>query len=145
MQSTDARLLANVSVPSLATGAVGVAISAVVAGGQGAIGAAIGTVLVLLLMGSGLVVLQQTAKRLPDLFQMMGLLLYAVQILAVAIFMIAFKDTTLFNVRAFAFTLLATVLVWIAFQARSYMKARILYVNPESAESKKAETAGSRT
>ncbi|MFH9421724.1 hypothetical protein [Streptomyces sp. NPDC017529] len=145
MQSTDARLLANVSVPSLAAGAVGVAISAVVAGGQGAIGALIATVLVLVLMGSGLVVLQQTAKRLPDLFQMMGLLLYAVQILAVAIFMIVFKDTTLFNVRAFAFTLLATVLVWIAFQARSYMKARILYVNPESAESKKAETTGSRT
>ncbi|MFH8408737.1 hypothetical protein ACH4FX_28640 [Streptomyces sp. NPDC018019] len=145
MQSTDARLLANVSVPSLAAGAIGVAISAAVAGGQGALGAAIGTVLVLVLMGSGLVVLQQTAKRLPDLFQMMGLLLYAVQILAVAIFMIAFKDTTLFNVRAFAFTLLATVLVWIAFQARSYMKARILYVNPDSAESKKAETTGSRT
>ncbi|MCZ1007473.1 hypothetical protein [Streptomyces lydicus] len=145
MQSNDARLLLHAVVPTLATGVIAVAVSAVVAGATGAIGAVVGTVLVLLVMGAGLVVLQQTSRKLPQLFQMMGLLLYTVQILLVAVFMITFKDTTLFDTKAFAFTLLGATLVWIAAQTRGHMKEKILYVNPDSADAKKAETAGSPT
>ncbi|GAO06410.1 MULTISPECIES: hypothetical protein [Streptomyces] len=145
MQSNDARLLLHAVVPTLAIGAVAVAVSGAVAGVTGALGAVIGTVLVLLVMGAGLVVLQKTAKNHPQLFQMMGLLLYTVQILFVAVFLIAFKDTTFFDTKAFAFTLLGATLVWIAAQTRGHMKAKILYVEPDSAGTKKAETAGSPT
>ncbi|MFI9050188.1 hypothetical protein [Streptomyces sp. NPDC053427] len=145
MQSNDARLLLHAVVPTLALGAIAVAVSAVAAGGTAVLGAVLGTVLVVLVMGAGLVVLQQTAKKLPQLFQMMGLLLYTVQILLVAVFVIAFKDTTLFDTKVFAFTLLGATLVWIAAQTRGHMKAKILYVNPDSAETKNAETAGSPT
>jgi ATP synthase protein I len=100
---------------------------------------------VVLVMGTGLVVLQKTAKSLPQLFQMMGLLLYTTQILFVLVFLIVFKDTTLFDTKAFAFTLLGTTLTWIAAQTRGHMKAKILYVDPDSADAKKAETAGSPT
>ncbi|MFE7314534.1 hypothetical protein ACFU7T_15865 [Streptomyces sp. NPDC057555] len=145
MQSNDARLLLHAVVPTVAVGAVATAVSGVMAGATGALGAVVGTVLVVLVMGAGLVVLQQTAKKLPQLFQMMGLLLYTVQILFVAVFLIAFKDTTLFDTKAFAFTLLAATLVWIAAQTRGHMKAKILYVDPDSAKPKAAETAGSPT
>ncbi|KUL36264.1 ATP synthase I [Streptomyces sp. NRRL F-4489] len=145
MQSNDARLLLHAVVPTLAAGALAVAVSGVLAGASGAIGAVVGTALVVLVMGAGLTVLQQTAKKLPQLFQMMGLLLYTVQILFVAVFLIAFKNTTLFDTKAFAFTLLAATLVWIAAQTRGHMKAKILYVDPGSAETKTAETAGSPT
>ncbi|MET9292424.1 hypothetical protein [Streptomyces sp. NPDC003077] len=145
MQSNDARLLLHAAVPALAVGAIAVVVSAVVAGGHGAVGALVGTALVVLMMGSGVVILQRTAKYLPHLFQMMGLLLYAVQVLLVGIFLLVFKDTTLFDLKAFAFTLLATILVWIGAQARHYMKAKILYVEADSAAQKKAETAGSPT
>ncbi|MFG2288578.1 hypothetical protein ACGFOU_21230 [Streptomyces sp. NPDC048595] len=145
MQSNDARLLLHAVVPTLAIGALAVVVSAVVAGAQGAIGAVVGTALVMLVMGAGLVVLQKTAKNLPQLFQMMGLLLYTTQILFVLVFLIAFKDTTLFDTKAFAFTLLGTTLMWIAAQTRGHMKAKVLYVDPDSADAKKAETAGSPT
>ncbi|MEU7635690.1 MULTISPECIES: hypothetical protein [unclassified Streptomyces] len=145
MQSNDARLLLHAAVPTVAAGAIAVAVSGVIAGATGAIGAVIGTVLVVLVMGAGLIVLQQTAKKLPQLFQMMGLLLYTVQILFVAVFLIVFKDTTLFDTKAFAFSLLAATLVWIAAQTRGHMKAKILYVDPDSAEAKTAKTAGSPT
>ncbi|MEU9121866.1 hypothetical protein AB0C96_18745 [Streptomyces sp. NPDC048506] len=145
MQSNDARLLLHAVVPTLAIGVIAVAVSAVVAGAAGAIGAVVGTALVVLVMGAGLLVLQKTAKNLPQLFQMMGLLLYTTQILFVLVFLIAFKDTTLFDTKAFALTLLGATLVWIAAQTRGHMKAKILYVDPDSAESKKAETAGSPT
>ncbi|MER7398664.1 hypothetical protein ABT381_24505 [Streptomyces sp. NPDC000151] len=145
MQSHDARLFLRCLVPTLVVGALAVVVSALVAGGKGATGAAVGVVLVLFVMGVSLVVLQQTAKKYPSLFQMMGLLLYAVQILIVAVFLMAFKDTALFDTKTFAFSLLAATLVWIGAQARGYMKAKILYVDPDAAEAKRAETAGSTT
>jgi ATP synthase protein I len=132
MQSNDARNLVSCAVPTAATGVVAAVISGVLAGGKGVIGAAFGAVIVIAFMGIGLVVLQGTAQRLPHLFQAMGLMLYTTQLLLLAILLALFKHTTLFNLKAFAFTLLASTIVWITAQTRSYLKAKILYVEPES-------------
>ncbi|MFF0091190.1 hypothetical protein ACFYSF_14700 [Streptomyces canus] len=131
MPSNDVRILAQAAVPTAAVGAVAAVVSGVVAGGKGAIGAGVATLIVILFMGLGLYVLQRTAKSLPHLFQAMGLMLYAAQILLLFIFMAAFKNTTLFHPKAFAFTLVAGTLAWIAAQARAHMKSKILYVEPE--------------
>ena len=131
MPSNDVRILAQAAVPTAAVGAIAAVVSGVVAGGKGALGAVVGTVIVIAFMGIGLYVLQRTAKSLPQLFQMMGLMLYAAQLLLLFIFMAAFKNTTLFNPRAFAITLVAATLAWIAAQTRAHMKAKILYVEPE--------------
>jgi ATP synthase protein I len=133
MQSNDVRTLLNCTAPTAAAGAIATVISGALAGGKGAIGAAAGTLVVIAFMAIGMVVLQRTAKAYPSLFQMMGLTLYTVQILLLAIVLAVFKHTTLFNTRAFAFSLLTAALIWIAAQARSYMKAKILYVEPDSA------------
>ncbi|MFD4606817.1 hypothetical protein [Streptomyces sp. NPDC058440] len=139
MPSNDARILAEAAVPTAAVGAVAAVISGVVAGGKGAIGAVVATVIAILFMGIGLYVLQRTAKSLPHLFQAMGLMLYATQILLLFVFLAVFKHTTLFNPRAFAFTLLAATLVWIAAQTRAHMKSKILYVEPDSTPSSAGE------
>ncbi|MEU4654554.1 hypothetical protein AB0G32_11485 [Streptomyces sp. NPDC023723] len=140
MPSNDARILLHAAVPTAAVGVVATVVSAVVAGGKGAIGAVIATLLVMLFMGLGLYVLQRVAKTLPHLFQGMGLMLYAAQILLLFIFLAAFKHTTLFNPRAFAVTLLVATLVWIAAQTRAHMKAKILYVEPDSTADKPEKT-----
>ena len=145
MPSNDVRILAQAAVPTAAVGAIAVVISGVVAGGKGAIGAAVATVLVIAFMGLGLYVLNRTAKSLPHHFQAMGLMLYAAQILLLCIFLAAFKNTTLFNPRAFAITLVAGTLVWIAAQTRAHMKAKILYVEPESHQGDKPKNTGSQT
>lgn len=137
MQSNDARTLLSCAVPTAVVGVVAVVASSVLAGGKGAIGAAFGTVLVAVLMTIDLIVLVRTAKYLPQLFQMMGLALYMVQFLLVAVVLAVFKDTTLFNTRAFAFSLLAATLTWIAAQTRAHMKAKILYVQPEAEDERK--------
>ncbi|CAM5372359.1 hypothetical protein [Streptomyces tanashiensis] len=130
MPSNDARILLHTAVPTAAVGAVATVISGVVAGGKGAIGAVVGTLVVLLFMGIGQLVLQRTAKSLPHLFQAMGLMLYTAQLLVLFIFLALLKNTTLFDFKAFAFTLLATTVVWVAAQARAYMKAKITYIDP---------------
>jgi ATP synthase protein I len=142
MPSNDARILLQAAVPTAAVGAIAAVVSGVVAGGKGAIGAVVATVVVILFMGLGLYVLQRTAKTLPQLFQAMGLMLYAAQILLLFIFLSVFRDTTLFNPKAFAITLVAGTLTWIAAQTRAHMKAKILYVEPESTTSGKSDKSG---
>ncbi|GHB21152.1 hypothetical protein [Streptomyces chryseus] len=144
MPSTVRNLL-PVALPTAAAGAVAVAVSAVVAGGKGAIGAVVGTLVVILFMGIGLFVLERTAKSLPHLFQAMGLMLYTAQLLLLFIFVAVFKNTTLFNPRAFAITLIAATVVWVAAQIRAHMKAKILYVDPDASKGKKPENTGPST
>ncbi|MEU2115822.1 hypothetical protein ACFWV1_17280 [Streptomyces sp. NPDC058700] len=136
MPSNDARILLPTALPTVAVGVIATVVSGVVAGGKGAVGAVVGTLVVVLFMGIGLVVLQRTARKLPQLFQAMGLMLYTAQLLLLFIFLALLKDTTLFDFKAFAFTLLATTVVWVAAQARAYMKAKIMYVEPEKSGSK---------
>lgn len=142
MPSNDVRILAQAAVPTAAAGAVAAVVSALVSGGKGAVGALVATVVVILFMGIGLYVLQRTAKSLPHLFQAMGLMLYAAQILLLFIFVALFQDTTLFNPKAFALTLLGTTLVWIAAQTRAHMKSKILYVEPEPTTGQKPGNSG---
>ncbi|MFD4605559.1 hypothetical protein ACFWPQ_47065 [Streptomyces sp. NPDC058464] len=134
MPSNDARILAQAAVPTAAVGVLAAVVSGVVAGGKGAIGAIVATLVVILFMGIGLYVLQRTAKSFPHLFQAMGLMLYTAQLLLLFVFVAAFKNTTLFNPRAFAVTLVACTLAWIAAQARAHMTAKVLYVEPEKSE-----------
>ncbi|MEU9854991.1 hypothetical protein [Streptomyces sp. NPDC047974] len=136
MPSSDARLLLSAVVPTAAVGVIATVISGIVAGGKGAIGAALGTLVVLLFMGLGMLVLQRTAKKLPQLFQAMGFLLYTTQLLVLFVFLALLKGTTVFDFKAFAFTVLATTVVWVAAQARAYMKAKIAYVEPGKTGSK---------
>ncbi|MBX9394279.1 hypothetical protein K4749_11885 [Streptomyces sp. TRM72054] len=142
MPSNDARNLLHAAVPTAAVGVVTVAVSGAVAGGKGALGAAVGTVLAILFMGIGLFVLQWTAKTLPQLFQAMGLMLYVAQLLLLLIFVALFKDTSLFNPKTFAIGLVIATVVWMAAQARAHMKAKIFYVDPEPAKSEKPEKTG---
>jgi ATP synthase protein I len=142
MPSNDVRILAKAAVPTAAVGAVAAVVSGVVAGGKGALGSVVAAVVTILFMGIGLIVLQRTAKSLPHLFQAMGLMLYAAQILLLFIFLAAFKNTSLFHPKAFAFTLVGTTLVWIAAQTYAHMKSKILYVEPDSAEGGKPEKTG---
>lgn len=139
MQSNDARMLLHCAVPTALAGVVAAVISGVFAGGKGAIGAAAGALVVILFMGMGLYVLQWTAKSFPHLFQAMGLLLYTTQILLLLVVVVVFRDTTLFNTQAFAFTLLGGTLLWVAAQGRAHMKAKIMYVEPHSSSGDKAQ------
>ncbi|MFD6298746.1 hypothetical protein ACFWFU_28420 [Streptomyces sp. NPDC060235] len=142
MPSNDARILLQTAVPTAAVGAIATVVSGVVAGGKGAIGAVVATLVVILFMGLGLYVLQRTAKSLPHLFQAIGLVLYTAQILLLFVFVAVFKNTSLFNPKSFALTLVVTTLAWIGAQARAHMKAKILYVEPESSKGDKPEKTG---
>ncbi|MFF4577176.1 hypothetical protein [Streptomyces sp. NPDC001389] len=144
MRSNDVRSLLQTAVPTAVAGVIAAVISGLVVGGKGAVGSLVATAVVIVFMGLGFIVLQRTAKSLPHLFQAMGLMLYAAQILLLFVFLAVFKNTTLFHPRAFAITLVVATLVWTGAQTRAHMKAKILYVEPDSTKGEKPENPGSK-
>ncbi|MEW2630963.1 hypothetical protein AB0903_04715 [Streptomyces sp. NPDC048389] len=130
MPSNDVRTLVQAAVPTAAAGAVAAVVSGVVVGGKGALGAVVGTLLVLLFMGLGIVALQYVGKKMPHLFLGMALVVYTTQLLFLLGFLMLFRNTTLFDLQTFAITMIAAVLVWVVAQARAHMKSKTLYVDP---------------
>ncbi|AJE82304.1 MULTISPECIES: ATP synthase I [Streptomyces] len=143
MPSQDARTLLYLAAPTAAVGAITAVVSGFVAGSKGAIGGLVGAAVVIVFMGLGLYVLQRTAKSLPQLFQAMGMMLYVAQLLLLLVFVGVFKDTSLFNPKAFALALVIGTVVWMAAQARAHMKAKIFYIDPESDQTPAAGKVGS--
>ena len=80
--------------------------------------------MVAVFFGLGFWALMRLTQDKPQLVMMAGMLVYAVQILLIGVFIVVFKNTTLFNGKAFALTLLVTALAWVGGQVASHIQAR---------------------
>ncbi|MFV2117740.1 hypothetical protein ACE14D_04545 [Streptomyces sp. Act-28] len=142
MPSSAPRALLPMLVPTAVAGAVAIAISAVAAGGAGGLGSVLGVLVVLLFMGLGQLALQYVGTAMPQLFQGMALMIYSVQLVLLLGFVMAVRDTTSFDLQAFALTLVSATVVWIAAQARAHAKSRTPYVEPAAGAEDPARGAG---
>lgn len=131
MQS-DMRELLRIAAPTAAVGAIATLVGGLVAGGKGAVGAALGCVVVIVFMALGQLALQWVAKAMPHLFQGMGLMIYSAQLVLLLILIMGIRDTSLFNLQAFALSLVATVITWIVAQSVRHARSKTLYVDPEA-------------
>ncbi|MFH9292622.1 hypothetical protein [Streptomyces sp. NPDC017520] len=131
MQS-DMRELLRIATPTAAVGAVATLVGGLLAGGEGAIGAVVGCVVVILFMALGQLALQWVAKAMPHLFQGMGLLVYSVQLVLLLVLIMGIRNTSLFDLQVFALTLVASVIAWIITQTVLHARSKTLYVDPEA-------------
>ncbi|BFV57293.1 hypothetical protein KCMC57_up23970 [Kitasatospora sp. CMC57] len=137
MPSHDARIpFRGAAISTAVAGVVATAISTAVVGTKGLIGALAATLLVLAFFIFGQIALDRLTRNNPQMLMAGALLVYTTQILLVGIVLAVFKDTTLFNTKAFAFTLLGCVLIWTGFQVRAGMKAKLYYVQNDSSDQK---------
>ncbi|MEW2544964.1 hypothetical protein AB0910_04155 [Streptomyces sp. NPDC047002] len=111
-------------------GVVATVVSAIVAGEKGLIGGLVALAVVAVFFGLGTAALMRLTRDNPQVAMTAGLLVYAVQILLIGVFIIVFQNTTLFNARAFALTLLVTALSWVGGQVKQSLTAKMLYVDP---------------
>ncbi|MFI9625517.1 hypothetical protein [Streptomyces sp. NPDC052042] len=117
-----------------ATGAVATLIAGIVAGGQGALGGALGTVVAVAFFGIGLALLERVGRRWPELFLGAGLLVYMTQILVLVLLLRGFRDATFMNGRAFGIAVVACVLAWLVGQVWTHVRSRTPYVVPATGE-----------
>ncbi|MGF1428474.1 hypothetical protein [Kitasatospora sp. LaBMicrA B282] len=134
MPSHDARIIRGAAIPTAVAGVAAIATSAALAGGKGAIGALFAALLVIAFFGFGQYALDRLTRNNPQMMMAAGLVVYTTQILLVGIVLAVFKNTTLFDTKVFAFTLLGCVFVWTGFQVRAALKAKTFYVEPEKSE-----------
>jgi ATP synthase protein I len=130
MPSHDAQILRGAALIAGPVGLVAAAVSGGVAGVRGLVGALVALAVVFVFFGVGLAVLVRLTRDRPQLLMTAGLLVYAVQILFAGVFLVVFKNTTLFNGRAFGFSLLATALAWVGGQVYRTLRSNTLYVDP---------------
>jgi ATP synthase protein I len=130
MQAEDVRALRQSAVPTALAGVICTAVSAMVAGGKGALGGVIALVVVSVFFSASFYAVNRVAKSNPSLMMGMALGTYMIKIIVLAVLVANFRDTTLFDGRAFGFSAIALVLVWSGTQVRTMMTSKMLYVEP---------------
>ncbi|MBU7596376.1 hypothetical protein JGS22_001655 [Streptomyces sp. P38-E01] len=132
MQSNDARILRGAAIPAAAVGLVAVVVAGFVAGGKGALGAALGAVVGIAFFAAGLHGLRVVGQRWPELLMSAGMLVYVTQVAVLLILLLVFRDATFMNGRAFGLAALACAVVWPIGQAWMQSRVKTLYVQPSS-------------
>ncbi|MEV6153882.1 hypothetical protein AB0L53_26400 [Nonomuraea sp. NPDC052129] len=132
MQANDVRVLKSAAIPTLAVGVVAVVVALLLAGAKGALGAAIGTALVGVFFSISVVAVSYAARVSPQIMAIVAMVSYLIKVIAIMAMLAAFGDTTAWNNKAFAWSVVVCTLVWTAFEVRAFMKTKMLYVDPEA-------------
>ncbi|MGI8328952.1 hypothetical protein ACRYCC_03245 [Actinomadura scrupuli] len=144
MESSDARILRGAVIPTGVAGVVAIAASLVTAGSKGALGAAIGAVVVVAFFTISVVVVSYTAKISPETMMMAGLLSYAAKFIVVLAVVLALRDVTFWNPKAFAWTVVGLTLVWIVAETRTSLQVRVIDLAPGKEPAKSAGSSPDR-
>ncbi|MER7502284.1 hypothetical protein AB0L05_09725 [Nonomuraea pusilla] len=132
MQANDVRVLKSAALPTLGVGVVALLVAFLLAGGKGAIGAAVGALLVGVFFSISVVVVSYAARVSPQMMAMAAMGSYLVKVVVIMLMLATFGDTTAWNPKAFAWTVVVCTIVWTAFEVRAFMKTKMLYVDPDA-------------
>jgi ATP synthase protein I len=138
MQVTDARILRGAAIPTGLVGLVAIALSTAVAGLEGLVGSTFGVALAAVFFASSLIAVGRVARSNPIMMMNVAMLTYLVKILALGILLVLLRDTTAFDTKAFAWSILVCALVWTAAEVRVLARLKILYVEPDEAPARPA-------
>ncbi len=108
-----------------------VAISAVVGGHKGVIGAAIAVVVVAAFFGLSVLALSRAARVSPQAMMLAGMGTYVFKILVLLFLVGRFQNSTAFSPWLFGLTAIVLVLVYDITLAVTFTKAKMLYVEPD--------------
>ncbi len=134
MPSID-RLVLRVAIPVTAVvGVIAAVIGALVADdpGKAVLGAAVGVVIVVVFFTVGQLVVGGVLRTNPQMALTVALMVYLLKIGALLIFIVLFQDTTAFNTKVFALTVLACTLTWTAAELWVFSRTKVLYVDPDA-------------
>lgn len=134
MHEHDASILRAALIPTVVVGLLAVVVAAFVGGGKAALGAALGVLVVVVFFTVGLVVVGRASRVSAYAAMNAAILTYLVKIGVLFAFIVAFKDTTLFDTKTFGLTIVVCTLVWTGFEVRGFTRLQILYVDPKDAD-----------
>ena len=128
--SIDALVLRWAGVATVAAGVIAVLIGWTVSGSGGAVGAAIAVAIVVVFFSIGQLILGSVLRNNPQMAMTVALMTYLVKIGVLFVFIIIFADTTLFDTKVFAATVVVCTIVWTSAEVWVFSRTKVLYVEP---------------
>ncbi|MFC7644619.1 hypothetical protein ACFQX6_30955 [Streptosporangium lutulentum] len=107
-------------------------VAALIAGGKGALGAAVGTLIVCAFFTIGVIVVSYASRVSPMMMMTAAVLSYVVKILIIMVLLRTFEDVTVFEPKAFGWAAIVCTVAWSVGEMRGFMKLKMLYVDPEA-------------
>ncbi|MFI6599812.1 hypothetical protein ACIBHX_26505 [Nonomuraea sp. NPDC050536] len=132
MQANDVRVLKSAALPTLVVGVLAVVLAFLLAGGKGALGATIGTLLVAVFFSISVVAVSYASRISPQMMAAAAMVSYLVKVVVIMVTLVTFRDTSAWDTKAFAWTVVACTIVWTAFEVRAFIKTKMLYVDPDA-------------
>ena len=128
----DALVLRRAGIVTALVGAVGIIIGFAVDGVSGGLGGIFATLIVVIFFSVGQFVLGSVLRSNPQMAMTVALMTYLVKIGVLFVLIIVFANTTLFNTRIFAATIVACTIAWTASEVWVFARTKVLYVDPEA-------------
>jgi ATP synthase protein I len=114
---------------SMIVAVVAIVVAWLLRGAPGAIGAVVGSVIAIGLGWLGTFVMAKTARATPAGVMIGAMTAFTGKIAFLLVFLLLFRGTTLFDNRAFAFTMLAVTAAWILGEVIGFVRTRIPVVD----------------
>jgi ATP synthase protein I len=125
-------ILRGAALPTAVVGIVIALVAGVTIDSKAAIGALLATVVVVVFFMLGQLVLGHVLKTNPTMGLSVALLLYIVKIGILLGLLLVLQGSTMFNTKAFAFTILACTLVWTSAEVWVFSRTKVLVVEPDN-------------
>lgn len=116
--------------PTAVAGAVAAVVAGVLRGADGALGALLGCVLVVLSFGLGLYVARRTRPLHPLFTMSAALMSYLFTVTALLLVLVVVRRTEVVDRASVGIAVLVSVLVWLAAEVRAFLGLQLLYVEP---------------
>jgi ATP synthase protein I len=116
--------------PTLVVGALAAVVAGALRGVDGALGAALGCVLVVLSFGLGLWVARRTRPLHPVFTMSAAMMSYLFTVTALLLVLVVVRRTGAVDRVSVGGAVLASVLVWIAAEVRAFLGLQLLHVDP---------------
>jgi ATP synthase protein I len=141
MQPSDARTLRGAAIPTGLAGLAAILAGLAVAGGKGALGAALGSIIVIAFFSVSVFAVSYASKISPQAMFGAAVFSYVIKIFAMLLLIAVFKDATAFDSVAFGYAVIALTLVWVLAEVRTALVTKTLYID-EPAPGKAATAKG---
>lgn len=128
--SIDALVLRRAGLATVAIGVVAILVGLAVSGAGGAIGAAIGMAIVVVFFSIGQLILGSVLRNNPQMAMTVAMMTYLVKLGVLFVFIIVFADTTMFDTKVFAATVVVCTIAWTAAEVWVFSRTKVLYVEP---------------
>jgi ATP synthase protein I len=124
----EVRMARGAALATAAAAPVALGLAWWAAGSKGLLGAALGLLLAVAFFSATLLAVGAAGRVQPELMLPAAVLTFAVKMVVIGLLLFLLRDTTAFDKEAFALSLVAGTVVYLAAEIRFAMRAKIPYV-----------------